>query len=295
MTEREQTLKVETSIDYIVPNEIGAMTFNVRGSFEEEDPIHNWSNRKDLALQMILTSNPDFMVWNEGQFGNLDTYQTNLRKIYSIELGANMDNGNFNPIFWKDNVMKWDQSGHLWLHPDGTPNVVAEEWGAGGIRSLTWGVFRHIQTGKLIAVFGGHFDNISKRARIEAAKMALRKRLEIGKHIPAVFMGDVNEGEYIPLEGRGKASYSNDALQILKEAGFVDPFPLFNVEGAPGTNSFDNFEGPFYNPANSHWFWRVDHVLIDGLIPISSSVIERYDQFPRVPSDHKPVEGRFGL
>ncbi len=269
------------------------MTFNIRGSGPEKNGVNSWEKRQALTMGIITTANPDIVGFQEAQFGNLGAYQYSpLQQTYGHILGNNIDYGNFNPIFWKKNRLALDAHGAFWLHPDPDINDKAEgepatEWDATIIRSATWGVFIDKQNGDKLCVLNTHFDHLSERARVEGAKLVLRRWHDLAQDLPTVITVDMNAGRFIPPRLGISINYTDDSLKQFETAGFIDVFSQLHKDG-PKSNTFHNFEGDRYDPRQSHGLWRVDLILAKGLTPTMSEIIKTA-QPPLYPSDHYPV------
>lgn len=270
--------------------DLTVVSFNVRGAGKEKDGINHWTKRKKLNVQTIKFLNPDLMGLQEAQYGNLATYHDHLRQEYHHILGNNIDFGNFNPIFWKPNRLAMAENGAFWLHPSELPNTRATAWNSSGIRSATWAVLRDQHSGKETCMVNVHLDNVSDVARIEGAKMVLRKLTEIGEDLPTVITGDFNSNRYVPLGLNFLPPYTDNALLTFEQAGFTDTYAKFYEDG-PHSNTFHNFEGNNYDPKNSHGIWRVDWILARNLDVLGADIIKAA-KVPLYPSDHYPISAR---
>jgi endonuclease/exonuclease/phosphatase family metal-dependent hydrolase len=268
-----------------------AMSFNLRGGERGRDGVNAWNNREGLYVQAIHTANPDLIGSQEAQFGNMATYYERLRNEYHEFLGLDMDDGNFNPIFWKKGAFELKATGGFWLHPDQKPNTVAEEWDAAAIRCANWAVFDDNELGQPLCIINTHLDHISDRARFEGARLILRQWQEIGEDLPTLVTGDFNSGRYVPPELGFEVNYTDRALEVFENAGFVDVYSLFHEDG-PQSNTFHGFKGDNYDPENDYGIWRIDYILARGLDPLSCDIIKAADP-PVYPSDHYPVTAAF--
>lgn len=114
--------------------------------------------------------------------------------------------GEYNPIFYRTDVLKLVYSEQKWLSP--TPDVVSYGWGAGSRRVVVIGVFEVIATGKRFMATNTHLDNVSSQARSEGIKVVVA-RIEavqalygpLGVTLTGDFNSDPNGDAYQTLQG----------------------------------------------------------------------------------------------
>jgi len=263
------------------------MSFNIRGAGSETDKINHWNKRKKLNVQIIRNVDPDVIGFQEVQYGNLATYNQYFRDEYHHILGLNMDDGNFNPIFWKKSRLRLDSTGGIWLHPIMRSDTPATQWGAANIRCANWVILQDIETGISLFHINTHLDHIGEQARYEGSRLILQEWKKIGYQLATIITGDFNSGHYLTRNLDFPAPYTGAALELFEEAGFIDTFLKLNKDD-PRSNTFHKFRGDTYNPNDSHGQWRIDYILTKGLNPISSHKV-KYAQPPLYPSDHYPI------
>src|SRR5262245_50571215 len=104
------------------------MTFNVRGSFHQDDS-NDWVTRRDLNVATILKYAPDIIGFQEAQSGNLEAYKSALGE-YTCELGLisirKAANYHRVPIYWKRDCFTKLDSGGFYLSE--TPDAWSVSW-----------------------------------------------------------------------------------------------------------------------------------------------------------------------
>ncbi|KAI0106775.1 Endonuclease/exonuclease/phosphatase [Daldinia grandis] len=118
--------------------------------------------------------------------------------------------GEYNPIFYRTDVLKLLYSEQKWLSP--TPDEVSFGWGAGSRRVSVIAVFEHIETGKRFIHANTHLDNVSSQARSEGIKVVLsRIRAVQDKYGP---LG-------VTLTGDFNSEPGDDAYTTLEDTGYL--------------------------------------------------------------------------
>ncbi|KAK2016081.1 endonuclease/Exonuclease/phosphatase [Colletotrichum eremochloae] len=188
--------------------------------------------------------------------------------------------GEFNPIFYRTDVLKLVYQETKWLSP--TPDVVSFGWGAGSRRIVTIGVFEHIASGKKFIHANTHLDNVSAQARAEGIKVVVSR-------IQAV------QSTYGPLGVSLTGDFNSDSTgepyQILKNGGFVDDlYSMATPAQRIGTNV-----GTYTTFDTSNSAYRIDFIWIGPKAASKYTVqqIEIKDNLVDgvLMSDHRPVVG----
>lgn len=162
------------------------------------------------------------------------------------------------------------QQSTFWLSP--TPDSVSFGWNAACRRVCTYGLFRSKKTKQYVWVFNTHFDHVSELARLESAKLIVKKIGEVNtKKYPVIVSGDFNSK---PVEDPAKYMMQhldnarNNSRQVY---GGTDTWNGFHFNKKP--------EG------------CIDYIFIskDKRINVSkfATLTDSYDM--KYPSDHFPV------
>lgn len=246
------------------------MSYNIRLDVAS-DGINRWDNRKAMLSGQVQFYEPDFMGIQEGlphQVQYLDSVLTTYKYI-GVGRDDGKDKGEYSAIFYNEKKYKPVQQSTFWLSQ--TPDKPGLGWDAAYNRVCTYGLFEDLKTKKQVWVFNTHFDHIGDVARLESAKLILKKMKELNsKNLPFILTGDFNledESESIKLI----ATELNDSKTIANQ-----------VFGPDGT--FNGFE--FNKPITK----RIDYVFTSKSgIKIKKYAVLSDSKDCRYPSDHLPV------
>lgn len=184
--------------------------------------------------------------------------------------------GEYSAIFYRPDRVELLETETFWLSE--TPEVPgSRSWDAAIQRIVTWGKFRHRESGREFFHFNTHFDHVGEQSRRQSARLLLERMAEVAGDAPVVLTGDLNatpdSAAYRILTGAASASGSVFCLHDAALAG---------AGGEPeGTfSSFDTSREP--GP-------RIDYVMVAQGIVVESfaSIVSVRDQ--RYPSDHLPL------
>ncbi|HRD56544.1 MAG TPA: endonuclease/exonuclease/phosphatase family protein [Ferruginibacter sp.] len=185
---------------------IKMMSFNIRLDVAS-DGENRWELRKDKVAGLINYYEPDFVGGQEVQHQQLQYLLQNLNGYQQI--GVARDDGNtegeYSCIFYKKDKYKLLLQKTFWLSP--TPDSVSFGWDAACRRVCTYGLFQHKKTKQKIWVFNTHFDHVSAQARLESAKLIIKKINEVNaKNYPVILSGDFNSK---PTEDPAQYMFAN--------------------------------------------------------------------------------------
>ena len=231
-----------------------------------------WSSRATMVNALIRKYDFDII-------GTQETYYSqHIRSItgdgtygYTGIGRDNIQTSEHVAIIYKKERFDLLNSGNFWFSE--TPDVPSYGWGATTRRICTWGKFKDVVSGCEFFVFNSHFDHAgsSSTARVESAKLLLKKIKEIAGDLPVFATGDLNcQPNSEPVQIILNDGLLGDARELSKKT----------PEGPEGT--FTNF-----NTAQSKS--RIDFIFVTKNIQVNEyRVIDDRpnDQFP---SDHDPV------
>ncbi len=173
--------------------EIKVMSYNIRLDVKS-DGENWWENRKDKVAGLMKYYAADFIGGQEVQHHQLVYLKEQLSGYDHIGVGRDdgKEKGEYSCIFYNKEKFKPVKQGTFWLSQ--TPDSVSMGWDAVCNRVCTWGLFSSLKGKKKVWVFNTHFDHMGKQARVESAKLILKKMKELtaGNDHPVVFMGDLN-------------------------------------------------------------------------------------------------------
>lgn len=181
---------------YADEDEIKIMSFNIRNASTETDSANNWDNRKEACIELIKDHKPTLIGLQEPRFTTQWLYfKEQLKDSYSAYgvsrlSGDETGNGECMGILYDKSLIKLVEAGTFWLSK--TPDKPSKSWDSAYERSATWGIFKHIPSGKHLYYINTHLDNEGNEARIEGMKL-ISKYLEKYKDVYPLFLtGDFN-------------------------------------------------------------------------------------------------------
>jgi len=246
------------------------MTFNIR--FDNPNDGENvWDNRKSELTGMVNYYQPLFLGIQEGLANQLDYMKANLPNYDMIGAGREdgKRKGEYSAIFFDSTEYEKVNEKTFWLSEE--DDKVSKGWDAALERICTYGLFREKKSRKLFNVFNTHFDHVGKEARINSAKLILKKMEECTNDSSVVIlMGDFNsfpQSEAIQII----SAKLNDAFKASKKA-------LYGPEGT--FNAFDK------DLCISD---RIDYIFVKNLDVISCRHIDDKRKNGGFLSDHLPV------
>ncbi|NNM06781.1 MAG: endonuclease/exonuclease/phosphatase family protein [Gemmatimonadetes bacterium] len=245
------------------------MTFNIRYG-TADDGVNSWANRQALVAGIIERHSPGVLAVQEAlafQLQDLADALGGYRK-----LGQHRDGGlegEFSGLYVHESRVRVVEWGEFWLSP--TPDIQGSVgWDAALTRMAVWADLEVLGSGKMVRVYGTHFDHRGEKARLESARLIIRhaEARYAQNRSATIVMGDLNADE------------SSEPFGVFLEAGYKSAYSELN----PGleTGTFNGFH-------DSGGGSRIDHILLGrGATPLRSQILQ--DQIRGVwPSDHYPV------
>lgn len=257
------------------------LSFNVRGSFLC-DGENAWERRAALSVETVRALDPDVIGFQELQTGNLVTFERELPG-YDLSLGPRYNDRPphfFPSLFWRAARLDAVALGGCWLSR--TPDRHSGDWETACIRSAAWATLRCRTSGRTFLHFNTHLDHVSERARVEQARVAIR-RLEglCAGGLPAIVTGDFNSPP------------DSQTHRLFAAAGFADAYLVAGGRDGQDVFSFHAFRG-VRHPRHG----RIDWILTrDGLATWNARMcrIVTDARPPLYPSDHYPVVAELEL
>ena len=250
------------------------MSYNIRLDVAS-DGENRWDNRKEMFADQVSKLSPDFMGVQEALPQQVD-YISSALKGYKY-IGVGRDNGvregEFSAVFYNAAKYKVLQQSTFWLSE--TPEKVSFGWDAACRRVCTYGLFENLKTKEKIWIFNTHFDHLGDIARVNSAKLILKKIKELNKdNLPFALTGDFNledDSESIKLI----SSELSDSKTVAKDvSGPVATFNAFKVD----------------EPATK----RIDYIFVPKTgIEVKKYKVLKELKHNRYPSDHFPVYVEF--
>jgi endonuclease/exonuclease/phosphatase family metal-dependent hydrolase len=247
------------------------MTYNIRLNVKS-DGENWWENRKDKVAALMNYYEADFIGAQEVQHEQLEYLLKTLPHYSSIGVGRDDGKtaGEYSCILYNNQKYKLVQQSTFWLSQ--TPEKVSMGWNAVCNRVCTYGLFEHIKTKKKLWVFNTHFDHVGDTARIESAKLIMKriKELTVKQNYPVVFTGDLN-AQVTDAPVQYISQHLNNARMISAMAPY----------GPEATWNAFKFE-----VVPKGW---IDYVFVFKSISVQKYAVitDSYDK--KYPSDHFPV------
>ena len=169
-------------------------TFNIRCSAQiDSDWGVGWESRRDRVCQWVKDNNIDIVGMQEVTHQQLLDIQERLPEFDYVGVGRTdgAEKGEYTPVFFRKDKYEALDKGNFWLSE--TPDVPGSKgWDAALERVASWVKLKDIKTGKVFMAVNTHFDHVGQTARVESAKLIMKKIQEIVGDKPAGVTGDFN-------------------------------------------------------------------------------------------------------
>jgi endonuclease/exonuclease/phosphatase family metal-dependent hydrolase len=182
------------------------MSFNVRTKTSNDTGVNHWDKRKEACVELIKDQKPTIIGFQEAQYNSQWTYIKDAMKSEGYEGygvsrndGKESGSGETMGILYDKNLVKMIECGTFWLSE--TPEKPSKGWGASMNRTATWGLFKHISTGKEFFYINTHLDHQVEKAQIEGMKLIAQKFEEHRGECLLFLTGDLNvDSSHIAIE-----------------------------------------------------------------------------------------------
>ncbi|MBE0546499.1 MAG: endonuclease/exonuclease/phosphatase family protein [Rubrivivax sp.] len=257
------------------PGVIRVGTYNLRLDLAA-DGRNAWPHRREAVRALIERHGFDLLGTQEGLPHQIDELATLPGWAWA---GAGRDDGaragEHAALFYRPARFELMAQGHFWL--SATPEQPSIGWDGRCCRRLAqWVQLRERGSGATLFVFNAHFDHEGVQARLESARLLLRRVQAIAAGQPVIVPGDFNATPQTP-----PMRLLQQGLRDTHAASATPP------QGPPGTfNGFD--------PARTAQD-RIDHVFVSSAWQVLSHEVLVEPSDGRHPSDHHPVRVRLRL
>lgn len=249
---------------------IHVVTYNIRYN-NPDDGINAWPNRSKDVAALLNFHRADIFGLQEALIGQIEDLQKELPEMKWIGVGRDDGKkaGEFSPIFYNSKKFKEIKSGWFWLSE--TPNKPGLGWDAACNRICTWALFKADKKDQSFLFLNTHFDHVGNKARVESAKLILKKIKELNtEKLPVILTGDFNlTPEQEPISVILKEL--KDSRTISKEAPY----------GPSGTFNGFKFDSPLKE--------RIDYIFVNDKVEVKQYGVLSDSKNQRYPSDHLPV------
>jgi endonuclease/exonuclease/phosphatase family metal-dependent hydrolase len=248
-------------------------SYNIRCISSDDDAKGvGWDSRKERACNWVLDNKIDICGMQEVTPRQMDEVLKALPQYKYVGVGRTdgKRKGEFTPILYrKDRFIALDQ-GNFWLSE--TPDVPGSKgWDAALERVASWVKLKDKKTGQIFMAVNTHFDHRGNKARVESAKLIMKKIQEIVKDKPAAVTGDFN----ITSTSEAYATMVGSDF-VMKDAYAVSP----EHHGVHYT--FNGYKK--VDPAKAS---KIDFIFITPQIKVNRTCVPQ-DDLNWVLSDHNP-------
>jgi endonuclease/exonuclease/phosphatase family metal-dependent hydrolase len=243
------------------------MTFNVRLPLDS-DGANNWEARRDIAVLMLQTEDPDVIGTQELYKRQGDELVARLPQYAWFGEGRHGgDEDEHMGVFYRKDRLRVRTSGSFWLSD--TPDVPGSRtWGNVYPRMVTWAQFERIADGATFIFFNTHlpYRNEDEAARIRSVELILKRIDELPKTERVILVGDFN-------------TTPDNRAHALLTASLDDAWIVARERRGPDA-TFHAFSGRADR--------RLDWILFRGFEAKSIATVTMHQE-GRYPSDHFPV------
>lgn len=250
--------------------DLRVMTYNIKYD-NPGDTENNWQKRKSFMLNQLRFHAPDVFGVQEALVNQMQDLDNGLEDYDYTGVGRDngKEKGEYSAIFYNKKNLKFIDGETFWLSP--MPDVPSKGWDAAILRICTYAHFMDKRTGEEFYMFNTHFDHIGDVARLESAKLILKKMKEINtKDLPVILTGDFN----LTPETEGIKA-------ITKE--MKDSYALIGDKHLGPDGTFNGFH--FNEPVTN----RIDYIFLSKGVDVlkQATLSDNWDL--HYPSDHLPV------
>lgn len=259
--------------------ELRVMTYNIRFAGSVDDEANNsWNSRKDLVAEVIRFNKADIFGLQEALHSQIVDIKNSFPKYNWVGVGREdgKEGGEYSPIFFNTEKYKLIHTSTFWLSE--TPDSVSKGWDAAFKRVVTWAEFTSQSSGQKFFVFNTHFDHIGESARLNSAKLILKKIKEIAGDNPTILIGDFNTQSDSPPYSILTNGLDGEIRFHLNDAETVNS----NIHY--GSHITFNGFGNDIKPGN-----KIDFIFVNDKVKVKEHgvISETFDG--KYPSDHFSV------
>lgn len=251
---------------------IRVLTYNIRYN-NAADSINRWDNRKYDLVQQIKNFTPDIFGIQEGLTEQVEFLKQQFTdfSFYGVGRDDGLTKGEFAGIFYNKQKFSLLKSGSFWLSQ--TPEKPSMGWDAVCIRICSYVLLEENDSKNKIWVFNTHFDHVGTKARMESAKLILKKIKELNPTNEAlILMGDFNSGP------------ESEAIEHISKNLLNTRFATKNILGK-AKSSFNGFGAKDAVNEQIDFIFVNKNTLKTNIFLISDEKISENRYF----SDHYPI------
>ena len=256
------------------PPDLSVMTFNIRRRIPHLNPRSPdiWNRRKHAVATTLRLEKPTVLAVQEALPDQREFLSHILGPHYrSLGYGRNTNRrGEIVAIFFDTRrlaLLEWTQ-----LALSDTPDVPGSRtWGNMVPRVVISARFTDRELGTEFVVLATHFDHLSRKARVNSARMM--RRLALEANCPVVVMGDVNTN----VDTKPYAEMTTDG-------GLRDTWTVAKHRLTAEWGTFPNYRRPRLGTK------RIDWILVSAGFEVESVGVNTSRHGGHASSDHHPVQ-----
>lgn len=259
-----------------IPGRMNIATFNIRVQTIEDLGERSWQRRKKDVAKVIKQH--DFDIFGVQEVVN-KVQQSNLKKLLPqyTYFGKGRDNqqgtaGEQIGIFYKTKRFEAKEKGSFFLSE--TPDTISKGWDAALRRMCVWTKFQDLQTSAEFYVFCSHFDHMGVKARVESARLIVKRVKQIAGDMPVFFLGDLNAS---PVDG--------EMYGVLASA-FDDSKEISQNTAVGSVGTFNGFD---VSKSSLPLSLRIDYIFCQHIKVFDYKVLNDRFLNRMYPSDHFPL------
>lgn len=156
-----------------------------------------WTERAPRIVSLVNYESWDILTMQEVKHSQLQYLHQSLTDYDYVGVGRDdgATKGEYAPIFYKKSRIECLNNGTFWLSE--TPDSVGSKgWDAALPRICTWAFLEDKTSGWKFWVFNLHLDHVGQKARVESARLVLRRISEMCDNAPFVLTGDFNVNQH---------------------------------------------------------------------------------------------------
>ena len=252
-----------------------AVTWNIRYD-NRGDGANAWPRRADWVAEIIRREQPDVLGLQEVLLRQLDDLKETLPEYaaYSVGRDDGKQRGEHAPIFYRKERFELLDSATFWL--SATPaHVGSKGWDAAITRIASWVKLKDKQTGETLYVVNTHFDHRGAQARVESAKLLIKRLHQQFADHPVVLTGDFNTTP-------GSAPYQALTISTDERPTFRDAHSISARKPTGPNSTWNGFSKMVPNR-------RIDFIFASAQVEVLTHHILDDQRDGRFPSDHMPV------
>jgi len=252
------------------------MSFNIRYD-NPDDGVNAWKHRKERVVETIRFHHIDLLGIQEGLPHQVDYLEEQLPGYARSGIGRDgpEEGGEMSAVFYRNDRFELLDHGTFWLSL--TPEKPSRGWDAALPRIVSWVKLRDTETERDFYFFNTHFDHVGENARIESARLIIKRIKKMAAEYPVILTGDINA---VP----GSEPYKILTADILDDGFKTGRYPHYGP-----TVTFPNIDRPFYVTPDSARGRRIDYIFVNRSVDVIHHGILSNFRDGRFPSDHLPV------